>query len=188
MVGYRDEERPNLFDSHQRTELPYFAVHALAEGSPAPKKLVIKDYSKKTQEQESVPVSSFDWEHGARPSPLRRADPWPKFVVLKSSSPSPLTPNRTLENPSKLPSRARTTSLTKKCGTCAKKAEFLSIALPSAVGAFFAYYEDLDRSTHEKVVEKGVSETFLQFKKKVTELQKRVSEMEAEPIQDLPRE
>lgn len=61
LVGYRDEERPNLFHEHERTSVPFFAVHTLASGSPAPTILVFSDLEEKTEERISIARSPFKW-------------------------------------------------------------------------------------------------------------------------------
>ena len=61
LVGYRDEERPNLFDANKRTSVPFFAVHALDKGRPAPQTIMLYDGEAKTEEEQSLNVAPFQW-------------------------------------------------------------------------------------------------------------------------------
>ena len=63
IVGYRDEERPNLLDESARTNVPYFVVHSLKSPSHAPSTLVVRDLEEKTEEIKSLTDFRFAWKH-----------------------------------------------------------------------------------------------------------------------------
>ena len=63
LVGYRDEERPNLLDERQRTSIPFFAVHALDKGIPEPRLLMLYNGDTKKEHLESLTAAPFTWKH-----------------------------------------------------------------------------------------------------------------------------
>eukprot|EP00977_Amphora_coffeiformis_P000549 scaffold132_cov170-Amphora_coffeaeformis.AAC.28 len=62
LVGYRNEERPNLFGGHERVRVPFFAVHTLAAGTPPPASLAFSDLENMTEQHVSVACSPFTWD------------------------------------------------------------------------------------------------------------------------------
>lgn len=216
IIGYRDEERPNLFDAHKRTSVPFFAVHTLKMGSPAPDTLVVTDGLTRKEDRQSMSKSSFKWVHlhsfsngetvhilqfvGRTTKGSMREQRgmtcggkifFPKRVKAKRNPGDAFEISLDGEvyyfdyevwdsMKSGLKKTIRDSCFENWIDCCcrAKKQEILSIAVPCALDAFFSVYDDLDRSAHEDVVRKGLSEMFWQFKKDVSASEKLFEKMQ----------
>ena len=217
LVGYRDEERPNLFDAHKRTSVPFFAVHTLEAGSHAPKTLVVTDGLTKTEERQSIAVSPFKWvqlhtfstgetvhmlqfigrttKHSTKDQsgmtcggqvffPQRfdsKQNPGDSFEITLDGEVYYFDSEVWDHAKRGLKQALKQSPFENWLDCCcrAKKAEILSIAVSSALEAFFLVYDDLDRTVHEDTVKKGLSEMFWQFKKEVADSEKLYKQMEA---------